>query len=483
MPTPTDVISPLQATPTSSSTPAEFRLSEAIAALSYALDITEGQPQGHAARTCLIGMRLARQIALTPSEQSALFYALLLKDLGCSSNAAKMCYLFGADDRTIKHDVKTIDWQRMTENVKFAAQQVAPDGSTLERLMRLVAMALQGPKGGHKLIETRCERGASIARQLGFPEETVAAIHQLDEHWSGHGYPEGRQGAGISLLARIACLAQTVEVFLSEFGLRAALQVARDRRGRWFDPQLVDAFLKLEQDTDFWLQVKLEYPHELVSQFEPPEEVRLVDEAMLNQLALAFAEVVDAKSPWTYQHSTGVADIAVGIAEVLGYPSDELRVVRRMGLLHDVGKLGVSNAILDKPAKLTGEEFAVLKRHTYFTQEILGRVQGFSKHASIAAAHHEKLNGLGYHRGLVGDELSPTARLLCVADIFEAMSAARPYRAAMPLEKVLTTMNEEAGQTICADSFVALQNWLDRTAFTNRVTDQLAAVQRLVAEL
>jgi HD-GYP domain-containing protein (c-di-GMP phosphodiesterase class II) len=483
MPAPTDVITPLQSSQAIGSTPTEFRLSEAVAALSYALDITEGQPQGHAARSCLIGMRLARQIALTSSEQSALFYALLLKDLGCSSNAAKMCYLFGADDRTIKRDAKKIDWERMTENVKFAARQVAPDGSTLERMMRMVAMALQGPKGGHKLIETRCERGAAIARRLGFPEETVAAIHQLDEHWNGHGHPEGRQGAGISLLARIACLAQTVEVFFSEFGLRAAVQVARDRRGRWFDPQLVDAFLKLEKDSDFWMEVKLENPHELVSQFEPPEEVRLVDEAMLDQLAQAFAEVVDAKSPWTYRHSTGVADIAVGMADVLGYSSDELRIVRRMGLLHDVGKLGVSNSILDKPARLTDEEFAVLKRHTYFTQGILGRVQGFSKHASVAAAHHEKLNGSGYHRGLVGDELSQTARVLCVADIFEAMSAARPYREAVPLEKVLTSMNEEAGQTICAESFVALQKWLDRTEFTNRVTDQLAAVERLVAEL
>lgn len=481
MPAKVDSSPPDSSTPTTP--PAEFRLSEAVAAMSYALDITEGQPQGHAARTCLIGMRLAQQIALTPSEQSALFYALLLKDLGCSCNAAKMCYLFGADDRTIKRDAKKIDWQRMTDNVKFVARQVAPDASTLERMMRIAVTALRCPKGKQKLINARCERGAAITRRLGFPEETAIAIHQLDEHWNGYGHPEGRQGAGISLLARIACLAQTVEVFFSEFGLRAAMEVARGRRGRWFDPQLVDAFLKLEQDEDFWRHVKLDNPHELVSRFEPAEEVRLLDEAMLDQLALAFAEVVDAKSPWTYRHSNGVAEIAVGIAEVLGYPAEELRIVRRMGLLHDVGKLGVSNAILDKPAQLTGEEFAALKRHTYYTQEILGRVQGFSKHASIAAAHHEKLDGSGYHRGLVGDELSQTTRILCVADIFEAMSAARPYREAMPLLRVLTTMNEEAGQKICADSFVALQQWLNRTDFTNRVNDQFAAVQRLVAEL
>src|SRR5690349_5631787 len=89
------------------------RLSEVVAALSYALDITEGQPEGHAARTCLIGMRLADELRLPAADRSALFYALLLKDLGCSSNAAKMCYLFGADDRVVKRGVKTIDWPKM----------------------------------------------------------------------------------------------------------------------------------------------------------------------------------------------------------------------------------------------------------------------------------------------------------------------------------------------------------------------------------
>jgi HD-GYP domain-containing protein (c-di-GMP phosphodiesterase class II) len=480
MSNPSLTIAPLDAT---ASEAGVIRLSEVIAALSYALDITEGQPQGHAARTCLIGMRLAQQMGLPTHDQSSLFYALLLKDLGCSSNAAKMCYLFGADDRQVKHDVKTIDWSKTSANFHFVRDHVAPEGSSLEKLLKLVSIALQGPQGPKKLIQTRCERGASIARQLGFTEDTALAIHQLDEHWDGKGHPEGLKGTEISPLARIMGLAQTLEVFFSLQGLTAAIDVAQERRGRWFDPELVDAFLAVCDDADFWRMVCRPEPHKQVSRYEPADEVRIADENQLDSVAAAFASVVDAKSPWTYKHSSGVADIAAGLAEVLGHSPQELRSIHRMGLLHDVGKLGVSNLILDKPGKLDDAEFAVLKEHTFHTQTIVGRVESLTELAHLASAHHEKLDGRGYHRGIASGELPISARLLAVADIFEALSAARPYRDGMPLEKILGILDKEAGTTLCAESCQALLTWLDRREFEARVDAQLQAVENLVAEL
>jgi putative nucleotidyltransferase with HDIG domain len=396
----------------SSNDAVEIRLSEVIAAMSYALDITEGQPQGHAARSCLIGMRIARNIGLTDADQSALFYALLLKDLGCSSNAAKMCYLFGADDRKVKRDVKTIDWKKAWDSFHFVRRHVAPQGTPLEKLMRMVAMALDGPSRPKRLIETRCERGSAIARRLGFPEATATAIHQLDEHWNGQGHPQGLKGEQISLLGRILGLAQTVEVFFTEQGLAAARDVAVSRSGRWFDPALVDAFLATGNDVEFWERVGSEDPYREVAAFEPPDIALTADEARLDAIAAGFADVVDAKSPWTYRHSVNVADIAVGIAEQLGFGSVDVRSVKRMALLHDIGKLGVSNMILDKPGKLTDEEFAELKKHPAFTERIVGRVAGLCDLAVGAGAHHEKLNGRGYHRGVAADELPLEARLL-----------------------------------------------------------------------
>ncbi len=461
----------------------EVRLSEVIAAMSYALDITEGQPQGHAARTCLIGMRIALEIGLPAADQSALFYALLLKDLGCSSNAAKMCYLFGADDRRVKRDVKTVDWKKASDSMRFVREHVAPAGTRLEKLLRIVAMALEGPSGPKKLIQTRCERGAFIARRLGFPEATATAIHQLDEHWNGKGHPLGLKGDEITLPARIMGLAQTLEVFFSQQGLTAAADIARQRRGRWFDPALVDVFLTLQDDTEFWRRVQRPEPYREVAEFEPPDAVLAADEAQLDAIAEAFAGVVDAKSPWTYRHSTGVADIAVGIAETLGFAPPELREVRRMGLLHDIGKLGVSNMILDKPGKLTDEEFIEMKKHPAYTEQIVGRVAGMSQLAQDAAAHHEKLNGGGYHRGIEAGTLPIAARLLTVADVFEALTAARPYREGMPVEKVLGILNGDAGTAVCGESVAALKTWLDRRGFATRVDAQLEAVNRLVGEL
>ena len=146
-------------------------------------------------------------------------------------------------------------------------------------------------------------------------EATATAIYQLDEHWNGKGHPQGLKGEQISLLARIMGLAQTLEVFFSQQGLLAAMDIAEDRRGRWFDPDLVDAFLATRDGFDFWRRVHHPNPHQQVAAFEPSDAALIADEPQLDAIAAAFAQVVDAKSPWTYKHSAGVAEIAVGIGQ------------------------------------------------------------------------------------------------------------------------------------------------------------------------
>lgn len=459
------------------------KMSDVIAAMSYALDITEGQPAGHAARTCLIGMRLADQLQLDTQTRGDLFYALLLKDLGCSSNASKMCYLFGADDRTVKRDLKTVDWSKMTASMKFLQKQVAPDGSTLERMMKMAAMAIQGPGGAKQLVQTRCERGADIARKMGFSSATGRAIQQLDEHWDGKGHPYGKQGTEIDLLARICGFAQTLEVFLSQLGKSAAVAMSQSRRGKWFDPQLVDLFLALPASDPLWNQLSTDDPHAAVVACEPIDTWFELDEQGVDRIAEAFAEVVDAKSPWTHRHSNEVSRIAVGMAEKLDFQAAELRTIRRMGLLHDIGKLGISNSILDKPGRPTNQEFAELQTHPQHSYEILNLAGCFSDFAENAAAHHEKLDGRGYHRGLDAPQISIFSRLLCVADMYEAMTAHRPYRDGMSQEKVLGILGEESGVSICPESVAALISWLDRGESHCRVDEQLDALERLTAEL
>ncbi|MEO5656566.1 MAG: HD domain-containing phosphohydrolase [Nitrospiria bacterium] len=437
-----------------------MKLSEVMSALSYALDITEGQPMGHAARSCLLGMRLAMEIGVPPDRQSALFYGLLLKDAGCSSNAARMSSLFAADDRRLKRDTKTIDWSHLGHSLIYVACHALPHGSILERAVKILGIGLRGPRVAKELVEIRCERGADIARMLDFPEETAEAIRALDEHWDGRGHPRGLRGREIPLLGRIMGLAQTVEVFFTAHGAAAACAMARSRRGRRFDPDLVDALASIEPDAVFWDRMRAADPHEHVGAMEPLERAIAVDDARLDRIAQAFAKVVDAKSPWTYRHSERVAEVALGIGRILGFSQPALRDLRRAALLHDIGKLGVSNLILDKPGRLTPDERTEMCRHTGYTHDILGRVASFRGVAHLAASHHERLDGKGYHRGLAAADLSAAARVLPVADVYEALSADRPYRPALPRHQIFNLMHAEAGAGLCPRALSALEQYL-----------------------
>ncbi len=310
---------------------------------------------------------------------------------------------------------------------------------------------------GREMTETRCERGADISAMLGLEQATSDAIRALDEHWDGHGMPYFRSGSAIPLLGRICGLAQTVEVFYSAFNAATAYEMARARSGTWFDPSLVEALDAFEGDTGFWSSLGAVDQLEQVADLEPADRVILADEGRLDQVAEAFAQVIDAKTPYTARHSAGVAGIAVGIAREMGLGAEERRTLHRAGLLHDIGKLGVSNLILDKPSKLTDEEFQAVQLHPRYTLEILMRVRRFRSFAGTAAAHHERLDGSGYHIGLNGEDLGPLARILAVADVCEALSAERPYRAALGVEEVFSIMRKQVGTALCPVAFEGLQ--------------------------
>ncbi len=438
-----------------------FRTSEILSALSCALDITEGQPPGHAVRTCLIGMRIAERVGLPQEDRGPLFYALLLKDLGCSSNAARLCALFGADDRVLKREHRLIDWSRTRHSVGYALRHAMPQASAVGRALRVASMALHERGSGREMIRTRCDRGAEIAATLGFTGTTREAIRTIEEHWDGNGMPDGLSGASIPLLGRIAGLAQTVEVFVSSFGVEAAMAVALERRGRWFDPALVDALRSLEGDDAFWSAVLGRSPERHLAALEPEDQILFADEDRLDDIARAFARVVDAKSPYTYLHSERVAELAGTIGRRLHFSARELRDLRRAGLLHDIGKLGVSTRILDKADGLTERERAEIRVHPAYTQRILERVAAFAGIVEVASAHHERLDGRGYHLGLPAERLSPMSRALAVADVYEATTSDRPYRPGLPRNEAIAILRRLAGPALCPSAVEALASELD----------------------
>ena len=454
----------------------EIALSELIAALSRALDVAEGEPPGHAMRSCLIGMRLAEALGLDPGARSDLFYALLLKDAGCSANSAHMAALFGADDQVAKRTSKLVNWARPFDAFAWSLRTVAPDGSVAERTARLRAIRNEG-QVTRSLMRARCYRGAEIARQLGFSEATAEAIRALDEHWDGHGQPHGLRGTEIPLGARILCLAQTLEVFYRAGGLRGAYRIARKRSGEWFDPALVDALDALHDDSAFW--GSLAEPD--TSAVEPPDCTLSADESRLDQIADGFAAVIDAKSPWTHEHSARVCTIAIGTATLMGFDEPALNRLRRGALLHDLGKLSISNRILDKPGRLTEEERARLQHHPLLAEQILGQVSIFGEVAKLASAHHERLDGSGYPRGLAGGALTMPMRVLAVADVYEALTSDRPYRPAYSPRDALELIRGDVPQRLDRDAFAALEAFVEEPPLTapGQLTGARPALRRI----
>ncbi|MCA1243138.1 HD domain-containing protein [Stappia stellulata] len=441
--------------PSASLNPAEL-----LGSLSYALDMTEGQPEGHCIRCCFIGTAVGTELGLGEAELADLYYTLLLKDLGCSSNAARIRDLYLTDDIAFKHDFKTIDGS-LSAALRFVFKKTGLKSGLSERIRALVHVVQNGGEIARELIETRCHRGADIAAKMRFSEEVQAGIRALDEHWDGSGKPEGLTGSAIPVSANIALLAQVADVFFQEHGAKEAETEIANRARSWFAPRLVEAFLAVSRRPGFWHRLAAgDLAREVFAR--APQAAHAVDEDYLDAVAEAFSDVVDAKSPYTADHSDRVTLYTDLIAEELGLLQAHRRWLRRAALLHDLGKLGVSNQVLDKPGKLDETEWASIRSHSRHSERILERVSAFADIAPVAGAHHERLDGKGYPNGLKGAEICLEARILTVADVFDALSAERPYRAAMPIPQALAILDKDTGSAFDASCVAALKAGLAR---------------------
>lgn len=441
--------------------PSEIRLGDLLGALSHALDITEGQPPGHCVRSCWIGMEIGREIGLTENLLRDLYYTILLKDLGCSSNAARICQLYLTDDLDFKRDFKLLDGS-LPRVLRFVLAHTGMKAGLSERFRAILNIFQNGGEIARELVETRCQRGAAIAKQLRFSDNVSTGIHCLDEHWHGSGKPNGLAGVQIPLFSRIALMAQVIDVIHLSDGQDAAMIEVRNRAGGWFDPDLADAFENVCRRGDLWKALTAADLQDRLLAMEPAQVQEALDDDYLDEIVAAFAQVVDAKSPYTGGHSHRVALFTDMIAEALEMPQMERRWLKRASLLHDIGKLGVSNSILDKPGKLDEDEWIAMRLHTVNTEVILQRINAFADFAFVAASHHERLDGKGYPRGLRGDQIPFELRIITTADIFDALTAERPYRAALPISKALAIMQDDLGTAIDGRCFEALRRALDR---------------------
>lgn len=446
-------------------------LGEILSALSFALDTTEGAPPGHSVRACLLGMRLGKQIGLSDQSLAELYYALLLKDIGCSSNAATMADAFAADDQQVKQHFKFIDRQKLgkpnREALGFVWNNIAPTQSVLKRARQMYRMIRRPGDLTAQMVETRCERGALILDKLGMGVETCAAVYSLDEHWNGRGLPDHLAATDIPLLGRICAVAQDLDFFCTEFGPTVAMNTLSERSGTWYDPELVRAAESLHRGGDLW-ELCLpdsgsEAAQPAVLALDPGSSTALAARD-IDLICSGFADVIDAKSPFTYRHSVNTAEAAVLISNAMGLAPDRVEVVRRAALLHDIGMLGVPNTILDKPGPLTGDEWGVIHRHPVLSQQILSRVRAFTEIAALAGRHHEKLDGSGYPFHLAGEQLPIELRILTLADVFSALMESRPYRQDLTPAEIQQQLALEVPLRLDPGCYDAMLSVLDRLA-------------------
>jgi HD-GYP domain-containing protein (c-di-GMP phosphodiesterase class II) len=435
---------------------ASVHRAELLAAFSYALDLTEGQPEGHCIRSCWMAAQVGRSLGLDEAALGELYYTVLLKDLGCSSNAARICELYEADDRAFKQGYKTVGTS-LAATIHFVFSRTARGKPIHRRAAAIGNILANGGKYANELILSRCTRGADIARSLRFPDPVCEGIYHLDEHWDGSGRPRRLRGRDIPLHSRIALLAQVADVFHSHAGRTASIEEIKRRAGGWFDPEVVKAFEHAAADGRFWQALSSPLLPSLVVALAPAENAIAVDEDYLDAIASAFGEVIDAKSPFTSGHSRRVADLAFAIGQKMGIEPARTRVLRRAAFLHDVGKLGVSSTLLEKPASLDETEWIEMRGHAEHTRAILSRIGTFEALADMAAAHHERLDGRGYPRGLRGTEIAFETRIITACDFYDALTADRPYRAAMAPERALAVMAESVGTALDRDCFQILE--------------------------
>lgn len=443
---------------------ARIALSEVISALSFALDLTEDAVPGHALRSCMIGMSIGRALQLPDASLVDLYYALLLKDIGCSSNAARMCQILGADDRSAKRKVKTIDWTRVSLTaLRLGWENTLPGAPAWRKAFRVARLGLQRDRNNAEMIGLRCERGADIVRKIGLGEACADAIHALDEHWDGSGYPDRLRGDQIPLLARILAISQHLDVFSLEQDRDRALVTLADRSATWFDPDLTRLAISLDRQGRLWTGCNRPDERIRVMDMEPGQ-VRLIDPQQTDRVCEAFADVVDAKSPFTYRHSLGVTEAADALARHFGFSASRRQLIHRAALLHDLGKLAVSNTILDKSGQLDDAEWQSIRQHPALSQRILARIPSFAPIATIAGRHHERLDGAGYPNRLSATDLTLDDRIVAIADVYGALSEDRPYRPGLPPHQVLSILRKESPAKLDPACLEALQPFIESAA-------------------
>ncbi len=401
-------------------------LADLLAAFSLATDLGLGQPMEHVLRSWAIATRLGEHMGIEDDTAASLYYVATLAWVGCVADTPQVATWFG-DDIAFRRDSYEVDLAGLPM-MRFALRHVGAGSPPLQRLRLAGSLVVTGGSAIQRGLMSHCLTTASMAERLGLGEEVCEPLLQWFTRWDGTGVPGGVGGNDVARSVRLFHLADCVEVAQQSGGIDAAIELARARRGKQFDPAIVDAFCAVAPDLFAGLD---ETPDWSVVIEGDPRLRRRLTESALDAALEVIADFTDLRSPCRAGHSRAVAALAARAGELCGLTDDDVVLLRRAALVHDVGMHGVPATILEKPGPLTATESERMRMYAYYTERTLARPPALARIGAVASMASERLDGSGYHRGLSGSAIPATGRILAAADAYQAMIEPRPYRPAL----------------------------------------------------
>ncbi len=456
-------------------------MAEVLAALSLMTDLGSGVPFEKGLRTCVTASALAQALDLDRDDLRAVYFAALLRSLGCTAHASVFAEMFD-DDVAIQRELKTLDVgdpaMVSAQTARFAAWAGAERAHELSD-----RFATEVPAQGAALGRGACEVSAALGARLQLPDGAIAALDEVYERYDGHGFPAGRAGDDLTVAVRVVQVAEQAVMAHSEGGQAAAVHEVNRRAGGHLDPDICASFTANVEPILGALEASDMLAAAVAA--EPPPAIT-APAGNLDRVCSAFASFADLKGRFLLGHSAHVAGLADGAASVLACDEEVRTTVRAAALLLDIGRVGVSSTVWDRASALGPVEWERVRLHSYWTERILMRCPALERFGRLASAHHERLDGSGYHRAARGSELSSGERLLACADVLAAMTETRPYREAHSLSDAARALEDEvrAGR-LDAEAVGAVVEAAGlprrRTAWPNDLTDREVEVLRVLA--
>ncbi len=410
------------------------RLAEVVATLSLGTDLGLGQPMEHIIRQTLIALRMSELLGFDESERVVVYYSGLLAWVGCHTDAYEQAKWFG-DDIALKAD----GFHVADPGPRFLLNHLGAGRSMFDRV-RLGAEFVGAIRHGDIIDLTSHWMAADqLTQRLGLGPDVRQSLKESFERWDGKG-AFGAKGEEIRLASRLVYLADVLAVFHQIGGVDAAIAVANERKGTHFDPALVNLFCQHAPELLDDLNTSGNWDTIIAAE---PMLRRIVPDDRFDNILEAIGDFTDLKSPFTIGHSRAVASLAAEAARIYGLPDTDVMTIRRAGLVHDIGRLGVSNAIWDKRGSLTQSEMERVRLHPYLSERMLAFSPALAPLGAIAVQHHERLDGSGYPRGISGNAISPAGRILAAADAYHAMLEMRPHRPARSSEAAASELRRD----------------------------------------